>query len=121
MTKIDTEYFKNKLLEEKTKLISELKTVARINPDNPNDWEPLPGEKNEDTADANDFAGSIENYEENTALVKELETQLKEVDSALGKIESGKYGFCEISGEEIENDRLEANPAARTCKAHINE
>ena len=35
MTKIDTEHFKKKLLEEKTKLISELETVARINPDNP--------------------------------------------------------------------------------------
>ena len=31
----------------------------------------------------------------------------------------GTYGSCEISGEAIEVERLEANPAARTCKAHI--
>ena len=121
MEKINTEHFKEKLLEEKAKLISELETVGRVNPDNPNDWEALPGEKDDSTADPNDFADSIEEYEENTALVKELEIQLKEINSALDKIEEGKYGICEVSGEPIEIERLEANPAARTCKAHINE
>ena len=33
---------------------------------------------------------------------------------ALEKIEAGKYGICEVSGEEIEADRLEAYPSAKT-------
>ena len=70
-------------------------------------------------SDLNDFADSISEYEENTALVKELETQLKDINEALVKIKSGKYGICEISGEPIEKERLEANPAARTCKKHL--
>lgn len=121
MEKNDIEHFEKKLLEEQTKLISELETVGRVNPDNPLDWEPIPGEKENNTADPNDFADTIEEYEGNTALVKELETQLKEIVAALEKIKAGTYGICEVSGEPIEHDRLEANPAARTCKAHINE
>lgn len=121
MEKIDTEYFKRKLLEEKSKLISELETIGRINPDNPSDWEPLPGEKENNTADPNDSADSIEQYEGNTALVKELEIQLKDIEVALEKIKNGTYGICEISKEKIETERLVANPAARTCMAHINE
>ena len=41
------------------------------------------------------------------------------VDEALEKIEKGTYGICETGGEKIEEDRLEANPSARTCKAHM--
>ena len=39
---------------------------------------------------------------------------------ALERIEKGTYGICEVGNEEIEEDRLNANPAARTCKAHLN-
>ena len=40
---------------------------------------------------------------------------------ALEKIEKGEYGTCEVCAAEIEEDRLEANPSARTCKAHVDE
>jgi RNA polymerase-binding transcription factor DksA len=51
-----------------------------------------------------------------------LEVRYNEIKSALKKIEEsapGAYGLCEVGGEQIEEDRLEANPAARTCKAHM--
>jgi len=120
MEKIDIQHFKEKLLEEKTKLIAELETVGKINPNNPDDWEPAVGEKGDSTADPNDSADTIEEYEANNALISELEIQLKDINNALEKIENGGYGVCEISGDPIEIDRLEANPSARTCKAHLN-
>ncbi len=116
---IDLEYFKNKLTTYKEKLISELKTVGRINPNNPNDWEATAGENGDNTADPNERADTIEEYEENTATLNQLEKELFEVNEALAKIENGKYGICEVSGEEIETERLEANPAARTCRNHM--
>ena len=64
---------------------------------------------------------TIDEFEENTALVKRLEIRYNEVKNALARIESGTFGTCEISGEEIEHERLEANPAARTCIAHKEE
>ena len=42
MEKTNTEHFKKKLEEEKAKIIAELETVGRINPDNPEDWEAVP-------------------------------------------------------------------------------
>ncbi|MBP9668768.1 MAG: TraR/DksA C4-type zinc finger protein [Candidatus Pacebacteria bacterium] len=54
----------------------------------------------------------------NSAIVEELEARYKNVLHALQKIEEGTFGMCEVGGEEIAEDRLMANPAARTCVAH---
>jgi RNA polymerase-binding transcription factor DksA len=118
--KINVEYFKEKLLSEKANLEKDLSTVGRINPDNPKDWEATPGDVNEHSADPNKLADNVEDYEARTATLKELEDSLKDVTDALEKIEKGTYGICEISGNQIEEDRLEANPSARTCKSHLN-
>lgn len=117
----NTEKFKGALSEELNTLEGELKTIGRINPSNPNDWEPIPGDIKTGGADKNESADGIEQFRENTEILKELEIRYNNVKLALQKIEEGKFGTCEIGGEEIEADRLEANPAARTCKAHINE
>ena len=37
---------------------------------------------------------------------------ISKIDSALRRIESGEYGFCEVSGEPISLARLEARPIA---------
>ena len=121
-TEINVENFKEKLLAEQSRLETDLSSIARINPDNPSDWEPVPdNEFNDRSADPNKAADGVEEYEARTATVKELEASLKDVRDALTKIEEGKFGVCEVSGMPIEADRLEANPAARTCKAHMND
>lgn len=117
---MDTEYFKEKLEEELFLVEKELNEIGRKNPDNKNDWEAEPADMNIDSADSNETADNIEEFEGNTAVLKELETKYNDIKNALEKIEKGTYGICEISGEPIEEDRLIANPAARTCKAHMN-
>ncbi len=116
---IDTDTFKIRLEEELVLLEAELKTVAKVNPDNTADWEPKETDLQVSTADANELADKREQYKENDAILYDLEIRYNNVKLALKKIEEGSYGVCEISGEEIELDRLEANPAARTCKKHI--
>ncbi|MEY2641213.1 MAG: hypothetical protein RL150_606 [Candidatus Parcubacteria bacterium] len=113
--------FKSRLEAEEQKLLGELQTIGRINPDNPNDWEAVPTDTQDRSTDLNDFADTIEAYETNAAVLKQLEAQLIDVRDALAKIEQGTYGTCEVSGDAIEHERLEANPAARTCVAHIND
>lgn len=120
MEEKDIQKFKDKLLAEKEKLESELKTVGHINPDNPADWEADPGDSTERESDLNDVADKMEQYENRTAILKQLEIQLLDVNNALKKIDDGKYGICEKGGEEISKERLEANPAARTCVNHMN-
>jgi RNA polymerase-binding transcription factor DksA len=61
----------------------------------------------------------MEEYEENTAVLKNLEIKYNEIKKTLQKIEDGKYGVCEVCGKLIEEDRLEANQAAKTCKEHM--
>ena len=70
-------------------------------------------------AEPNEAADKIEEYEERRGESNVLQARFSEVTHALEKIERGTYGTCEVSGEPIEEDRLEANPAARTCKLHI--
>lgn len=114
----NTNNLKSKLLEEKARLENELSGVGHRNPEIMGDWEPSAPDLNNPTADVNDVADSIEAFEENSAIEVELEARLLEVDSALARIEAGTYGICRVCGSEIENARLEANPAAPTCIAH---
>ncbi len=118
---LDTEKFKKALEAEKETLLKELESIGRRNPSNPADWEATQGDAPSGGSDRNEGADGIEQYEEHTAILKELETRFNNVKRALLKLDEGGFGICEISGKEIELDRLEANPAARTCKAHMNE
>lgn len=43
--------------------------------------------------------------------------ELKRIESALRRIETGDYGYCVMTGEEIEIKRLEADPSVPTCLA----
>lgn len=114
-----TAQYKKQLEEEKVRLESELSSIGRRNPSNPNDWEAVPEETGLE-ADPSDRADQIEGYEANSAILNDLETRYNEVADALSRIEDGSYGICRIGGEKIEEARLLADPAARTCKAHIN-
>jgi RNA polymerase-binding transcription factor DksA len=116
---MDTEHFKQKLLEELKKVETELAGVA--SKDRAGEWEAK--ETAMDTlppmADANEAADKIEEYEENLGIDSALAAREREIKDALAKIDSGTYGACEVCGAQIEAERLEANPAARTCLAHL--
>jgi RNA polymerase-binding transcription factor DksA len=116
---MDTSHFKNELEQERTKLEQELKGVGRRNPQNPVDWEPKPQETGVE-ADLHDAADHLEGYAENTAILNDLEARYNEVVAALARIDKGTFGICTVSGEPIEEARLTADPAARTCLKHIN-
>lgn len=117
---IDLEHFKKKLEEEKRLVEKELAQVGRINPDNPSDWEATPPtDRDVSQADENTAADAIEGYESNQAIVATLENRYNDIKSGLDKIKHGVYGICQVCKNEIESDRLEANPSARTCKVHM--
>lgn len=65
--------------------------------------------------DPDDNATEVEGYVDNLALESNLESQLKDTNDALEKMEKGTYGICENSGKEISVERLKAYPAARTA------
>jgi DnaK suppressor protein len=115
MGSMNTHTYKTKLEAEKKLIEGELADLGRV--DAKGDWEATPETQTAPEADENDLADRTEDYGERTATIAALEPRLKDINDALAKIEDGTYGVCEVCGKPIEEDRLEANPAARTCKA----
>ncbi|MCA9364732.1 MAG: TraR/DksA C4-type zinc finger protein [Candidatus Moranbacteria bacterium] len=102
---------KDQLLAEKTDLESQLSRFAKPT-GAPGAYETTFPEDIGSRQDEN--ASEVEEYVDHLSLEQTLEARLKDVMDALSKIESGTYGVCEETGEEISQARLEANPAART-------
>ncbi len=121
MTKKELEHFQAKLIKEKKLLEDELESVGRKDLGEQTNWDATPGKIEIDAADENEIADKFEELEENESILHHLEPQLKDVNDALDKIKNNTYGICEISGEPIEIERLEANPSARTCMKHMNQ
>ena len=48
-------------------------------------------------------------------LEEDARDQLRQVEKALARIESGEYGRCEVCGKEIPVERLEAVPWTTLC------
>lgn len=118
MTNEEIKNLKEKLEKELSTLKKGLQSVGRRNPDNPADWEPLPEKMDISASDDNEVADNIEAYEENAAILKELEIRFNEIKEALKRIGANAYGTCEVCKKPVEKERLEANPAATTCKEH---
>ena len=49
------------------------------------------------------------------ALIDQGREHLAAIDAALRKVESGRYGICDICGNPIGAERLAARPAALVC------
>lgn len=116
---VNTNHFKERLEAEKKTLEEELGQIAIFNTET-NIWEATPDQDMMGEIDDNDAADRFEDFEERTGMVTTLQARLSDINRAIKKIEDGTYGKCEVSGDPIEEDRLEANPAARTNKAHMN-
>lgn len=117
--KNDKAALRKKLEEEKALLTEELKEIGVSIGGKTGEWEAVP-EAELPTSDENDLADKFESYEERSDMLKTLKTRYQEIESALGKIDGKEFGICEVCGAAIESDRLAANPAAKTCKAHMN-
>ncbi len=118
---MDTSHYKLLLEGMLGELVQELNAIGIHNPKNPQDWIAVPESMDVQEADTDLVADVVEEWDERQGLVATLEKRYNDVTRALAKIEAGTFGVCEISGEPIEETRLEANPAARTNIAHMNE
>jgi RNA polymerase-binding transcription factor DksA len=116
---MNTEHFKEKLEEERALITKELGEIA-VEGEN-GLWtakdphmDVMPPQ-----AEPNEAADKLEELDERGEEVTALSARLADVRQALENIEQGTYGRCEVCSREIEEERLEANPAARTCMEHM--
>ncbi len=75
------------------------------------------GELLSSTADNHlaDMASETYHRELDEGLEEDARERLRQVDEALARIESGRYGTCRICGNEIPVERLEVLPWTTLC------
>ena len=95
-----------RLEDERTQLSTQLSSLDHRDPSNAFD---------ENFADSGQVAAE---QGENHALSLQLREQLDDVERALGKLDAGTYGQCEVCSGQIGEARIEAMPAARFCIDH---
>ena len=65
-----------------------------------------------------DFGSDVANRMESEGLARTVDLQRRRVQDALGRLDGGTYGRCEVCGKEIDDERLEARPEVSTCREH---
>lgn len=103
---MNIEHAKIKLEEEMETVVQELADLGHEDID-------------ESATEPDEIADRMEAEEEHSSEKATLLARKNEIVAAIGRIDAGTYGFCEECGEKIEEDRLEANPGAATCKLHM--
>ena len=117
---MDKKKIKEQLEEERDALLVQMKDMGKLNPDT-GEWEAIPEEQEFPEADQNDLADRFEEFEERSSMMRTLEPRLKNILKALKSLPNDSFGKCKVCKKDIEMARLEANPAARTCKKHLEE
>lgn len=113
-----------KLEEEKADLDSQLHTVGEVDA-----GDEVPGQDHrakfpdygDDKLDSMESgANEVADFAADTNTVVWLERRLKDVQAALERMDSEGYGVCEKCGKQIDEARLEVNPAASMCSDDAN-
>jgi RNA polymerase-binding transcription factor DksA len=115
---MDKKKIKDELEKERGILLEQMKDMGTYDPET-GEWEATPEEQIVPIMDPNDMADRFEDFEAKSSMIKTLEPRLKDILQALKNLNKEIYGKCEVCGKVIETDRIEANPAARTCKKHL--
>lgn len=115
---LDKKKIKDELEKERDTLLEDLRDMGKLNTET-GEWEATPEELNSPQSDENDKADRFEDFEARSSMIRTLEPRLNNILKALKGLNRESFGKCEICKKDIEDARLEANPAARTCKEHL--
>jgi RNA polymerase-binding protein DksA len=104
---------KEQLEAEKTRLEKELSQFAHRNPkaavaDYDAEFPSIGDEEGEN-------ASEVAQFSDNLSLEDALEKALRDVESALKRMDEGKYGICSYCKQEIDERRLRARPTSSSC------
>jgi RNA polymerase-binding transcription factor DksA len=65
-----------------------------------------------------DMATETFEREKDFSILQDVEEELADVERALVRLDDGTYGRCDACHAPIDDERLEARPAARFCVDH---
>jgi RNA polymerase-binding protein DksA len=113
VSQVDTDHFRQKLLEERQRVVEAISYLHEENPGSIED-------------ETDEVVGSVDNHLADTATVtvdreidytleENSEHVLREIDAALKRIEDGTFGACQTCRKPIESERLDLLPYATQC------
>ncbi len=112
MSALDTHLFKDRLLDERRRVVD---AIDNIHAENPGSL----GQETEELTYEDNHLGDIATATFDRELASSLEENsthvLTEIDAALARIDEGTYGTCLRCGKPIPQERLEALPWATLC------
>ena len=111
--------FKTKLLKEKEEILAILRNIAVQTSSSGSPiktFEVKEPEFGEELGDFHEEADETEELGSRVALEKILSRQLQDIEEALKRIDSNKFGFCQKCHREIEEKLLEIDPESKYCK-----
>jgi RNA polymerase-binding protein DksA len=111
-TAVDTEHFRQRLLDERQRVVDAIENLHNENPGS------IGEETDEPTFQDNhlgDIATATFDREMASSLEENSNHVLTEIDAALARIEEGTFGVCERCAKPIDAERLEALPWATLC------
>ena len=114
MSTIETERFRQMLLEERNRMQNAL---DHLHSENPGSIADETGELVSGSADQHlgDTATETFDREMGYTLEDNSESVLAAIDAALTRMDEGTYGVCQRCGKQIAPERLEARPWAALC------
>ncbi|MFH1036566.1 MAG: TraR/DksA C4-type zinc finger protein [Patescibacteria group bacterium] len=118
MDKKAADELKQKLEQERNAVEEHLKKFATKDEKIAGDWDtrfPKLDAHSIGSSGLETAADEVEEYSTLLPVEHSLEIRLKNINTALEKIEKGGYGKCEKCGKEIPSERLEVSPESRFC------
>src|SRR5512133_1438894 len=111
LTKKQLEHFKEKLLEERKRVLEEMDELQQTNLKQ--SISDASGENSRYSYHLGDVASLSYGREFSMGLAERQQKYLEQGYEALQRIEDGTYGICKVTGETIAVERLEEVPVAK--------
>jgi len=113
LSELDTERFRQALLEERERVVDAISYLHEENPGSLEDeTSEIIGSSDNHLAEA---ASATVDREIDYTLEENSEHVLREIDEALARIEAGTFGTCRTCGRPIDVERLAALPYTTQC------
>ncbi|MDG5814594.1 hypothetical protein QA601_05875 [Chitinispirillales bacterium ANBcel5] len=111
LTKKQLEYFRDKLLAERQKVLEEMDELQQSNLKQ--SISDASGENSRYSYHLGDVASISYGREFSMGLAERQQKYLEQIDDAIQRIDEGTYGVCKVTGELIAIERLEEVPVAK--------
>lgn len=113
MKKATMEHFKNKLIQEKKRVVDLIQQIKEF--EGIDDSSELSSELSLYDNHPADSAQQLYDKEKGAALQKNEIEILNSIEDSLKQIEDGSYGVCKACGKKIHEERLDFIPYAKYC------